>query len=225
MSICLRLTAVAFLAVFLAITPAGAATIANGDFEAVQIGSPLISTNPADIPGWTHSGTVGDGLLWAIGYSDSGGSITGAGSGRQFVTLGGGFTGSGTGSWSTSITGLVPGNSYVLGFLMADESTFSLNQQIAVDFLSGSSTALQTFTATGASSANYWRNWQSKQETFVATLSTATVRFSATTQFDVGLDMVSASDATSVPEPGTVGLIAAGFLGGLLARRRYSHAL
>src|SRR5438309_4753485 len=92
------------------------ATISNGNFESVQIRSPFFSTNSADIPGWTHSGAVGDALLWAIGYSDGGGSITVAGSGNEFVTLGGGFFGSGTGMWTSSITSLVPGNSYVLSF-------------------------------------------------------------------------------------------------------------
>src|ERR1022692_3211822 len=38
--------------------------ITNGSFEAVQIGSPFFSANPADIPGWTHGGSPGDALLW-----------------------------------------------------------------------------------------------------------------------------------------------------------------
>jgi hypothetical protein len=74
---------------------AAAQSVTNGSFEAVPIGSPYVSVNPADIPGWTHTGTVGDGLLWAIGYSYGGGSITTAGSGSQFVTLGGGYLTSG----------------------------------------------------------------------------------------------------------------------------------
>src|SRR5579864_6611803 len=98
-----------------------AATITNGDFEAVQIGSPFNSSNPANIPGWTHTGSVGDALLWAIGYNDGGGSVTVAGSGRQFVTLGGGFDGPGSATWSTTITGLTAGNSYVLSFDTATE--------------------------------------------------------------------------------------------------------
>ena len=57
-----------FLAVILFALPAAAASITNGDFEAVQIGSPFVSTNPADVPGWTHSGDDGGGFLWAIGY-------------------------------------------------------------------------------------------------------------------------------------------------------------
>jgi hypothetical protein len=79
------------LAVNFAVLTTEAASITNGDFEAVQIGSPFFSINPADIPGWTHSGDVGDALLWAIGYTDIGGSATVAGHGNQFVTMGGGF--------------------------------------------------------------------------------------------------------------------------------------
>src|SRR5216684_8815167 len=123
-----------FLAVILAALPLAAASITNGDFETVQIGSPFFSTNPADIPGWTHTGATGDALLWSVGYSDSGGSVTVAGSGKQFVTLGGGFDMVGTASWSTGITGLIPGNAYLLDFMMADENTFSSDQQITVDF-------------------------------------------------------------------------------------------
>jgi hypothetical protein len=194
------------LAVILAALPAAAASITNGDFEAVQIGSPFFSTNPADIPGWTHTGAPGDALLWKVGYSDSGGSVTVAGNGNQFVTMGGGFDMVGMASWSTSITGLIPGNSYLLDFMMADESTFSSDQQIMVDFTSGSLTLPVTFTAAGSSSANYWRDWQSKEETFLATGTSATVRFTANTRFDVGLDDVRVSDAI-VPEPSLLGLL------------------
>ena len=77
-------------------------TVINGSFEDVQISSPFVSSDPADIPGWTHSGSVGDGLLWAIGHTDSGGSVTVAGEGNQFVTLGGGFDVAGPRATSTT---------------------------------------------------------------------------------------------------------------------------
>src|ERR1700676_688327 len=96
-----------------------AASITNGSFEDVAIGSPFFSSNPANVPGWTHGGTVGDALLWAVGYSDGGGSITTAGAGNQFVTLGGGFGPTGTADWSTTITGLSAGGSYILSFMTA----------------------------------------------------------------------------------------------------------
>lgn len=186
---------IALVVVALTMRTARAVTMTNPDFEAVQIGSPFNSSNPSDIPGWTHAGAVGDALLWAIGYSDISGSVTVAGSGKQFVTLGGGFSTSGGASWSTSITGLGPGTGYLLRFMMANEADFSgANQQITVDFPSGSSTGAQTFTATQTpTSFFYWRPWEDKELVFVATDTTATVRFLANTQFDVGLDNVRVS--------------------------------
>ena len=69
--------------------------VENGDFEDVLIGPPYNSSDPADIPGWTHTGSVGDALLWSEGYVDSGGDVLFAGHKKQFVTIGGGFDGSG----------------------------------------------------------------------------------------------------------------------------------
>jgi len=48
----------------LLVPAAFAQVVTNGSFEQVQI-VPTNSINPADIPGWTHSGTVGDALLWS----------------------------------------------------------------------------------------------------------------------------------------------------------------
>jgi hypothetical protein len=195
--------------------------VVNGDFEAVQIGSPFFSTNPADIPNWTHSGSIGDALLWHVGYADSGGSIAVAGSGLQFVTMGGGSNFSGTGMWQQTLTGLTPGNPYTLTFQMASE-TPSTSQSITVDFPSGSSTGPQAFTA-GPSSADYWRNWETKTENFIATSSSVVLRFSATTQLDVGLDNVHVVAAqTTVPAPGGLVLLASGaFAGTGWVLRRY----
>ena len=191
-----------------------AATITNGDFEAVQIGSPFDSSNAANIPGWTHTGTVGDALLWAIGYSDSGGSVTVAGSGKQFVTLGGGFNTVGSAAWSTMITGLVPGTTYALGFMLAREGSFQSSPvPITVTFASGSSTGAQSFSVS-TNTTNYWRNWEQKQDTFIATDTSATVQFAVTNiADDLGLDDVTvAAVPTGVPEPASVTLIGCGLL-------------
>jgi hypothetical protein len=48
--------------VLLACFPARADLVTNGSFEAVQI-STSFSNNPAEIPGWTHTGDPGDALL------------------------------------------------------------------------------------------------------------------------------------------------------------------
>ena len=193
----------------------------NGEFEAVQIGSPFFSNNPANVPNWTHTGAAGDALIWSVGYSDGGGSITTAGSGNQFVTMGGGST-SGSGQWSQTLVGLSPGSIYNLNFKMASE-TSNLAQNMTVDFTSGSSTGAQNFFA-ATSPANYWRSWESKSMQFVATSNSVRLRFSATTGQDVGLDSVSVRAATATPEPGSIALLAGlGISGGVFTRRRRSR--
>ena len=212
---------VTYLAALLCLPTAGAATITNGSFEAVQIGSPFDSSNPANIPGWTHTGSTGDALLWAIGYSDGGGNVTVAGDGNQFVTLGGGFNVSGSAAWSTNITGLTAGASYLLNFDLANEGgDASRPESLTVSFSAGSATGSQVFTAP-ANGLNYWKMWLPEQETFVANAATATVSFSVTNQpFDMGLDAVSVA-SPGVPEPNTLFLLLAGLLsGGWLGRKR-----
>ena len=54
-----RRTLTALLAVMLSATVASTASagdlVTNGSFEAVQIGSPFVTSDPADIPGWTRA--------------------------------------------------------------------------------------------------------------------------------------------------------------------------
>src|SRR6266851_2008843 len=157
----------------LLVPAASAQVVTNGSFETVQIGSPFLSRNAADIPGWVHSGSPGDALLWRVGYFDGGGSVTTAGQGNQFVTMGGGSGVAGSADWSTTITSLTPGSSYVLNFMTSTE-TSSLPQTMTVSFTAGSSTAAQAFTPP-LSSANYWRTWVTEHYVFVATASSATV--------------------------------------------------
>jgi hypothetical protein len=198
-----------------------APVVTNGSFEDVQIGPPFVSDNPADIPGWTHSGDIGDGLLWGIGYSDGGGSIQATGDGNQFVTLGGGFDTFGSGSWSTTITGLTPGQSYNLDFKIAYEGgdTFGAQQLMTVGFSSGASGG-EVFVAT-PNAVNYWSVWQPETVSFKATSSSAVVVFSVTDQInDIGLDAVSVNAA--VPEPATWAMLLIGFggLGAAIRSRR-----
>lgn len=196
--------------------------VTNGSFENVQIGSPFYSLNSANVPGWTHTGDVGDAFLWAKGYVDSGGVVTVTGDGNQFATMGGGVGAGGTGHWEQTLTGLTPSATYNLSFKMAAE--YIIQQSITVDFPTGSSTASQTFTAQPAST-HFWQNWETKTMTFVPTSTSVNLRFSATTLYDVGLDsIVVTSVATSVPEPNAFAIFASiGTTGiGFFAHRRRS---
>jgi hypothetical protein len=73
---------------------------------------------------------------------------------------------------------------------------------MTVGLTSGSSTAAELFTSP-ATNTLFWQNWGTFQYTFVPTATSATLQFSVTDQqFDVGLDDVSISAASSsVPEP------------------------
>ncbi len=206
------------------VSAAAAPIVPNPSFEQTQIACPppsppfgqCVSANPAMIPGWTQSGTVGEGLIWRVGYSDADGSITTAGDAMQFVTMGGGEFASGLASWTTTVTGLNAGTVYVLGFMMASEGTNA--QQSLTATLSNGATATGNFTAP-PSSGNYWRDWVPRSMQFTATGTSATLVFSANTQQDIGLDNVSVSPL-ALPEPGTLGLLGLGLLAVIAGRRK-----
>ncbi|MBV8895589.1 MAG: hypothetical protein JO051_03685 [Acidobacteriaceae bacterium] len=200
--------------------------ITNGSFEAVQI-TTAYSSNPADIPGWTHTGSAGDALLWRAGPQCCGGTNTAkAGDGSQFVTMGGGFGPSGSAAWSQTVNGLTVGQSYTVSFLIAAEGE-TPTQQVTVGLTSGSSTAPETFT-TLATNTLFWQNWGTDVYMFSATSTTGVLQFSVTNQpYDVGLDGVSiAPTSTAVPEP-RLSLLTAVLLAGavlLFARTRLTRS-
>ncbi len=163
------------LAVLLA-TSAQASLVQNGSFEDVQINAQF-STNPADIPGWTHAGSAGDLLIARSGPQCCGGTNTAlAGDGNQFVTLGGGFGPTGTAAWSQTIAGLTIGQTYTVSFLLAAEGE-TATQDITVGFADGSDSAPQTFTSLPTNTL-FWQNWGVNQYNFVPTATSATLQFS-----------------------------------------------
>ena len=85
----------------------------------------------------------------------------------------------------------------------------------------GVGSTMNSFTAP-LSPTNYWRNWQPFSLLFTADAATETISFSSTTQFDVGLDNVSVSQIqSSVPEPGSLGLMTCGLVAAFAFRRRF----
>jgi hypothetical protein len=210
-----------------AASSAGAVTVTNGSFEDVQI-STQGSFNLADIPGWTHGGNVGDGLIWSdqFGVCCGGTGGTKTGDGHQFVTMGGGFGPTGTSSWSQVLNGLTIGQAYVVNFMTAAEGEVP-TQSVTVGMTTGSSTLAQTFT-TPVAGPFFWQNWGGSSYDFVADATSATLQFSVTDEaFDVGLDAVSVDQAGGgVPEPAAWALMLGGFglVGATLRRRRSTIA-
>jgi hypothetical protein len=202
----------ALAAAGLASSPAGAVNlVTNGSFEAVQITSSF-SSNPADIPGWTHTGDVGDALLWNATFPVCCGGTNSAktGDGNQFVTMGGGYGPFGSSAWSQTLTGLTIGQVYVVSFKMAAEGE-SPTQQLIAAITSGSLTPSETFTSP-VTNTLFWQDWGSESYKFVPNATSATLQFSVLNQqWDVGLDSVSVSSA--VPEPSTWAMMILGFAG------------
>ena len=88
------------------------------------------------------------------------------------------------------ITDLNIGSLYCLEFLMAHEAGFSGPQTITVSIDGGPGI---NFTSLSADTTPYWNTWENKSLFFTATGTTASLSFSATTSFDIGLDNVRIS--------------------------------
>ena len=168
-------------------------TIQNNDFEMPAIGPPFVS--PVAVPGWSHTGATGIGNLCRVGYADGVGTVTVAGHGNQFLLMGGGIGKVSDATWSTVITGLTPGVTYTLGFLMASQLP-RVATTVNVSFMSGSSTAAQSFMVSPFAFA-YFQTWEQEQMTFVATATQAQLVFSIFEQLsELGLDYLTIAVAT-----------------------------
>ena len=189
----------------LAVPGRSAPIVLNASFELDVLSSPFFG-NAGTVQNWTHGGP-GDGPHWAIGYSDGGGSITTAGAGNQFVTMGGGGT-VGTGTWSQTVSGFTVNQQYILSFMLAGEVT-SDNSLVTAEMI-GIGTTQQNFAAPPSLSVNYWRTWQTFNMQFTADSITEQIFFTSTTIHDVGLDNVGISLVTGTPEPATWGMLSAG---------------
>ncbi len=204
----------------LTVSTASAVSITNGTFEAdaVSFGS-CPETTPT---GWTGGVLCGMGYYGATGDPDGGGAFAIIGGGTDFPT----------GSLSQTITGLTTGHNYTVSFYLAGENWFiSTTEQVMVSMLSGSSTGSQTYDAPHSScngcdgNTGLWDHWSLFNYTFLATGTSATIKFADifSDRNDTGIDKISIAETTSsVPEPGTIGLLCLG-MGSLgLLRRRIS---
>ena len=177
---------------------AGVLAFTNGDFQT------------GDLTGWTSTTSV----LNPFGTSYNAGNAT------YWHWLGGGDTPATGITTSQTITGLTPGTTYAVNFIMASEATLSNELNISVD--GGPSTVISAPPYNGL---GLWDNWVSRQYQFIAGGTTATIQFDTVglnlSGYDVGLDNVTLSTADSgAPEPSTLILIGIGLSAFGLWRRR-----
>jgi len=116
-----------------------------------------------------------------------------------------------------TVSGLTSGTTYAVDFLMASE--LNRSDTLVVSVTNGSSTPSKQFFAPAATII-HWDNWASREYDFLASGTSATVRFSSVASlpgipfdqqphYDVGLDKVSLE---AIPEPASLLLLLAGLL-------------
>jgi hypothetical protein len=226
-----RFTVLAPLALAAAFSssPASAAVIVNGGFEA-QSGSIPDGTDAFVNPtGWNTTN-----ILIAVGFWGTAVPPEG----RIFALIGNGSDQPGD-SLSQTINGLTAGQSYKVTFELGGENWHAPGsvETVNVSMLDGSSSLSEIFNAPtssnvcntcGPGDSVLWDHWSFFTYDFLATATSATIQFQqtdATQSFgDTGLDNVSiAPIVVGVPEPITLGVFGAG-LGAIFLRRRRKAA-
>ena len=197
--------------------------VLNPGFEMDVLWSPFLGDGTT-VPDWTYAvGPNGGAALahWAVGYSDGGGSVTTAGQGNEFVSVGSGNNPFGPGifaSWSQDVSGFTVGVQYTLSFMIAGENT-NLFWPIEAEVIDTSTQS--EFFAAPASSADYFRTWQTVTMVFTANAATEEISFTSPTVLGVGIDNVSIQPT---PEPGTWSLLGPGIAALALLRRATRRA-
>lgn len=198
--------------------------VVNGSFEADNFGcsggGQCLGLIGNAVTGWNIPN--GDGTYpWGLQNVNQYGAGPAA-NGNQWLVLG--RVSSGVDYTIQQTISLSPGT-YNLSFAIASELTGTMGSVVEVSFLSGSSTGAQDFTAP-IRGITYWNPWGYNSMNFVATSSSVTIQFKDLAAefpsgFDLGLDDVVVTGATSTPEPGTCLLLGSGIVGlaGTLRRK------
>jgi hypothetical protein len=209
--------------------PARAANIvANGDFANIGdvwvnntgLGSDdWLTAGATAIPDWTNvPGFANE--FWVTSPNDYGLSASPGNGGTFFVDLTGQANDLPYGGIEQTIT-TVSGDSYVLQFDLGSSTTYNSSTHpagITASATGTSSLASELFTLIPTSS----NSWTTETLDFTADSSSTTIEFlgdsSITSEYD-GLDNVSVTLASSVPEPASWAMMLAGLAGLVLSRK------